>query len=132
MPSTGMRTPNGAATPRRQGANIAASRRARPGGAAAWSRSKGYRATASYRCDDCGFNTLRGGEFTLIDHWIWEKELKLGWEDNLCIGCIEARLGRRISIADMGGFPSYEWMSSPSERLIDRNGFKKRKRGAAS
>ena len=42
-----------------------------------------------YKCNDCGVNVLTTGEFYMLDQDIWEKDLGLGWNDNLCIGCLE-------------------------------------------
>ena len=44
---------------------------------------------------------MRCGEFYMLKQDLWEKKLKLGLNDNLCIGCLEARLGRRVTIGDM-------------------------------
>ena len=38
---------------------------------------------------------------------IWKDQFGLGWEDNLCLQCIERRLGRRITMHDtMNGIPT--------------------------
>jgi hypothetical protein len=84
---------------------------------------------AHYVCNDCNVNVLTAGEFYVLKQDIWEKQLSLGWTDNLCVGCLEARLGRKITLHDISSFPSYEWMHPPSERLADRFGFVKGKNG---
>ena len=47
-------------------------------------------------CNDCGVDIVKAGEYVMLDPQIWKHELGLDWDDNLCIGCVEKRLGRRI------------------------------------
>lgn len=78
------------------------------------------------RCSDCGINTLpRGGgaEYYMVHDDIWASAgMTTGY---LCVGCLEARLGRRLSFADvpLNSFdPSWErkaWYSR-TERLTGR------------
>jgi hypothetical protein len=82
-----------------------------------------------YACNDCEVNVAAVGEFYMLDPKIWSGRLGLGWDDNLCIGCLERRLGRKISARDMSSFPSYDWMAPASERLMDRLGFKRNSNG---
>ena len=64
----------------------------------------------------------------LWKHETWEKTLGLGWKDNLCISCIEARLGRQLGFlhGDFAGVPSVEGFPC-SETLRKRYGLKVRK-----
>lgn len=80
---------------------------------------------ARYACNDCGDSVVSIGEFYMLKREIWQDQLGLGWNDNLCIGCLEKRLGRKISMSDMGSFPGYDWMLPTSSRLMDRYGFKR-------
>jgi hypothetical protein len=75
---------------------------------------------AGYKCNDCDLKVVTCGEFYMLQPDIWEKQLGLGWEDNLCIGCQEKRLGRKVSMSDMGSFPHYSWMQPISIRLQHR------------
>lgn len=75
---------------------------------------------ARQRCLDCKVNVIEIGEYYMLKPELWEKKLGLTWTDNLCIGCLEKRLGRRVSIDDMGSFPIYPWTAPTSERLLDR------------
>jgi hypothetical protein len=84
---------------------------------------------AQYRCNNCGVNVVTAGEFYTVNSEIWEEQLRLGWHDNLCIGCLERRLSRRVSLADMIGFPNYPWTKPASDRLLDRYGFAKDHKG---
>jgi hypothetical protein len=84
---------------------------------------------ARYACNDCAVNVVTAGEFYMLHPAIWEDHLGLGWDDNLCIGCLEARLGRKVSFADMSSFPNYDWMQPSSARLMDRLGFKRNSKG---
>ncbi len=84
-----------------------------------------------YKCNDCGVNVLTTGEFYVVRPDIWEGQLGLGWEDNLCIECIEARLGRKLKgpLPDFISFPSYPWMYPTSDRLMNRYGCVKNAKG---
>jgi hypothetical protein len=84
-----------------------------------------------YKCNDCGVNVLTTGEFYMLDQDIWEKDLGLGWNDNLCIGCLESRIGRKLKgpIEDFMLIPSYPWMYPASDRMMDRYGFIKNAKG---
>jgi hypothetical protein len=48
-----------------------------------------------YRCNDCGVDVLASGDWYMADPKLW-KRLGLGWKDNLCIACLEQRLGRAV------------------------------------
>jgi hypothetical protein len=82
-------------------------------------------------CSDCNVNVLEIGEYYMAHPKIWDDELGLGWKDNLCIGCLERRLGRRVSLKnwDLGWPLRYEWMFPESERLMDRYGCVKDDKG---
>jgi len=84
---------------------------------------------ARYRCNDCAVNVVEIGEFYMLNPEIWKDELGLGWSDNLCIGCLESRLGRRVGplFKDFSCSPNYEWMRPTSDRLMDRYGLVKEK-----
>jgi len=62
---------------------------------------------------------------------IQKDRLGLGWTDNLCVACIEKRLGRKLGVAhsDFVAFPSVEGYSI-SDALVERYGFKKPKKKA--
>jgi hypothetical protein len=79
---------------------------------------------ARLTCMGCGVNALEIGEYYMLNPRIWEDQLGLYWQDNLCIGCLEKRLGRKVSLSDMCGIPRYEFMFPLSERLLDRYGVK--------
>jgi hypothetical protein len=50
-------------------------------------------ARRTYECKDCGRDVLQTGDWYMASPELWEG-LKLGWEDNLCITCLDNRLGR--------------------------------------
>ena len=83
-------------------------------------------------CNDCGVDVVAAGEYYMLRSDIWKEQLGLGWSDNLCIGCLEQRLGRTVTLRDFGSFPSYPWMQPASDRLMDRFGFKKKTQRKAS
>jgi hypothetical protein len=72
------------------------------------------------RCNDCGVDVVQAGEYYMLTPKIWDNQLGLGWDDNLCIGCLENRLGRRVSMTDLFSFPRYPWMKGHSIRLLHR------------
>jgi hypothetical protein len=73
-----------------------------------------------FGCNDCGLNVVLIGEFYMLSPEIWNVQLGPGWTDNLCIGCLEKRLGRKVSSSDMGVMPNYWWMQPESLRLMHR------------
>ena len=71
-------------------------------------------------CNDCGVNCLKIGDWYLARDEIWEKQLGLSWDDNLCIACLEKRLGRRLRWGILDVFPAstrYRRHPPTSERL---------------
>ena len=77
-----------------------------------------------FRCNDCRVDIVKLGEFYMLNPEIWEGELGLGWDDNLCIGCLEKRLGRQVGPMLGRGFtrdfmqpPNYPWLIGWSDRL---------------
>ena len=81
-------------------------------------KPKPYRFTLKeinwHKCNDCGINVIKIGDYCLIDPKIWEDTLGLKWRDNLCIECIEARLGRKLERRDLMSPPQVAgfWMST--------------------
>ena len=75
-----------------------------------------------FDCADCGVNTLFENEYYMIHNHLWKKVSNnrkgLGM---LCIGCVEARLGRLLNFYDFTDAPinSIEW-NRKSERLENR------------
>jgi hypothetical protein len=71
-------------------------------------------------CNDCAVNVIAAGEYYMANSEIWKDQLQLGWNDNLCIGCIETRLGRRLTILDFCTFPKNPGGFATSERYLRR------------
>ena len=70
-----------------------------------------------WSCDDCKVNTQR--EYYMVWDGIWE-EFGCG-EGLLCVGCLEARLGRKLDKYDFNKYPINDvnlW--DKSDRLKDR------------
>jgi hypothetical protein len=63
------------------------------------------REIARHRCIDCGTNVIRAGDYCMLRDEIWERQFGLKWDDNLCLACIEKRLGRRLCFSDLISFP---------------------------
>jgi hypothetical protein len=76
-------------------------------------------------CADCGVGTITLGEYYMVHDEVWEQAWcgrRKSWhgrvmgQEILCIGCLEARIGRRLTAADFAC-----WMNTrKSERLRDR------------
>src|SRR5262245_36912481 len=47
-------------------------------------------------CNDCRRDVVRAGHWYMARPEIWEGKLGLGWDDNLCLDCLEKRLGRKL------------------------------------
>jgi hypothetical protein len=67
------------------------------------------RLLGQYFCNDCNVDVVKIGDWYMAASKVWEKELGLGWTDNLCIECLTKRLGREpvfftdIFLASAGG-----------------------------
>jgi hypothetical protein len=77
---------------------------------------------SSAPCDDCGFDTLNpeGHEWYMVTGAAWEPvaaDAKF-----LCVGCLEGRLGRRLTPADFAPWAINERSVLDSPRLADRKG----------
>jgi hypothetical protein len=88
-------------------------------------------------CIGCGTNVITQGDYCMLSDSIWNQQLKLSWDDNLCVACIEKRLGRALSFLDFISFPMVEGYPT-SKVLLARLGGeteppkrKKRKRARA-
>ena len=66
------------------------------------------RQIARCRCNDCGVNVIEAGDYCMLRPRIWRDTFGLGITDNLCLACIEKRLGRAIAIGDVITFPVVE------------------------
>lgn len=64
-------------------------------------------------CNDCGVDVVKAGEYYMLSADIWERTLRLTWADNLCIGCLESRLGRKLSFDDF-----ITWHATPTALAI--------------
>lgn len=70
-------------------------------------------------CCRCGVNVIEAGEYTPAEGADLEGLLRLRPTDNLCIACIEIRLGRKLTIRDFASFPTVEGCP-PSAKLLSR------------
>lgn len=76
-------------------------------------------------CVDCGNGTSAFGldEYFMVHAEVWAATgLGVGG-GLLCIGCVEARIGRRLTAADFTGAPVNDWRRPGwhgSPRLLDR------------
>jgi hypothetical protein len=75
-------------------------------------------------CLDCQNDVLRGGEYYLLRDEVW-LEANPQRRGMLCIGCVEKRLGRRMTPSDFQGAPlDHHLINGPalSKRLMTRIG----------
>jgi hypothetical protein len=63
-------------------------------------------------CNDCGVDCVKIGEYYMAGPELWTDQLGLGFDDNLCIGCLEKRLGRRMTLRDLCRWPNSPWEHS--------------------
>ena len=52
------------------------------------------------KCDDCGNNLAANHEFYMVKNEIWEEAGKENGEGDLCINCLEDRIGRKLNSKD--------------------------------
>lgn len=73
-------------------------------------------------CKGCGFHTLYGNEYYMVTDEVWLKANRGSEEGMLCIGCVEAEIGRNLTGADFSTAPINDIARFPykSERLIAR------------
>jgi hypothetical protein len=82
---------------------------------------------ARHKCRDCGVNVLKAGDYYMLSSNIWRDQFGLGWDDNLCIACAEARLGRKLRMEDFESLPPPIEGFPISDTLLDRYGSGKAK-----
>jgi hypothetical protein len=69
-----------------------------------------------HHCLDCGVDTLAIGEYYVLHNHIWPIAPDGGM---LCIGCVEERIGRRLTAADFTAAP-VNTFPGRGRRLRDR------------
>jgi hypothetical protein len=78
-------------------------------------------------CADCSAPTCPGEWYMVVDG-VWREALAVGDRPDggpvgfLCIGCLEARLGRRLVAADFAPLPVNEPSPADTGRLATRKG----------
>jgi hypothetical protein len=71
-----------------------------------------------FLCVDCGEHTGGMDERYMVHDAIWEEAG--GSKGMLCVGCLEARLGRQLMAHDFMDCPLNRWPYVQSDRLKDR------------
>jgi hypothetical protein len=94
--------------------------------------SEPFYPTIRTRCADCGLGTNTANEWYMVNDAVWQQawagRLKphhaLPGQQILCIGCLEARIGRRLWGADFPDVPVNDFLGEwyKSDRLLDRMG----------
>jgi len=77
-----------------------------------------------FDCVDCGENTHRLflREYYMIDFDLWNSVMVSQNTGMLCIGCLETRLGRKLTTDDFIEAPINYGFFGASERMKDRLG----------
>lgn len=73
-------------------------------------------------CLDCKENTFYIDEYYMLTLELW-KQIHPADNGMLCIGCVEARLGRPLVPADFSGCPLNKETHNKSDRLLNRLGY---------
>jgi hypothetical protein len=82
--------------------------------------TKRYRGHKADRCIDCGVNTSTIGEYYVVNDEVWTQAFgKPDQHGMLCIGCLEARLHRRLLPSDFRPCPA-NFFNGKSPRLLSR------------
>jgi hypothetical protein len=71
-----------------------------------------------FGCIDCGVNTDAIGEYFMLHDEVWNAGVPES-RGMLCIGCVEARLHRRLTAADFTDAPT-NFRHDKSPRLLSR------------
>jgi hypothetical protein len=67
-------------------------------------------------CLDCDIDTIAIAEYYVVEEAVW-LQANPGSKGMLCIGCLEVRLGRRLTPADFTDSPINDRSSWQSPRL---------------
>jgi hypothetical protein len=79
------------------------------------------------RCADCSLDTIKAHEWYMVHDHVWERawgQISRGMPGDqiLCIGCLENRIGRRLTSADFTDAPVNEDRDDNfvSDRMFER------------
>lgn len=76
---------------------------------------------SEFECEDCRINTLFIDEYYMVTDHVWKTTAKMDTEGMLCIGCLEARIGRTLNKLDFTDCPLNNGGFGPqSDRLRAR------------
>jgi hypothetical protein len=95
---------------------------------------------ARHKCLDCGVNVIETGDYCMVRNEIWRDTFGLDWEDNLCIACIEKRLGHRLTAHDLNfgftpnveGYPKSDALSERTAPPPEKRRKARRRRASVS
>jgi len=74
-----------------------------------------------FNCTDCGENVARLGEYQfMLQDDVWQQTVQEKPAEKLCVGCLEARLGRRLNRGDFDLRSPISRRGEQSERLRSR------------
>jgi len=85
------------------------------------------RCYTAFNCWDCNINTLDINEYYMVTDELWELATIYAANDNhcstdvmLCIGCLEARIGGKLTTGDFPELPINRGFYPMSARLLSR------------
>jgi hypothetical protein len=78
-----------------------------------------------FNCWDCNFNTLHGDEYYMVDNELWKSATIFATDPidthvMLCIGCLENRIGGKLTPSDFPELPINRGFFPMSARLAQR------------
>lgn len=73
-----------------------------------------------FDCLDCSASTLDIGEYYMVHDHVWLRSGAAKKDGMLCIGCLETRLDRRLTVADFTDCPLNRTLKWHSARLLSR------------
>ena len=71
-------------------------------------------------CMTCGVNTSERHEYYMLLDEVWLQANHDSYEGMLCIGCVEARLRRKLRPSDFDPYWMAQFTGHRSLRLVDR------------
>ena len=88
--------------------------------------AKHIRRAKRFLCLDCSVNTSESGEYYVVQSELWLSVVPSVTAGMLCIGCLEARIGRQLTADDFTNAfinrPDWHSGHGKSVRLLDRLG----------
>lgn len=79
--------------------------------------------TVAYLCMDCGVDINEINEYYMVHDKLWDEFVPELYGD-LCISCLEKRMGRLLTPGDFTHYPVNHGYFERSDRMLNRLGLK--------